>query len=79
VERLQGTILSKLWRIESRRRFFTGIAAVQTILDHKWSSTTPAGRIRVAAPEAGHRERSSSPMEASVDRGNGAMLSTRMR
>ena len=34
VERLQGTILSELWRIEFRRRFFTGVAAMQTALDH---------------------------------------------
>ena len=33
VERLQGTILSELWRIEFRRRFFTGIAVMQTALD----------------------------------------------
>lgn len=33
VERLQGTILSELWRIEFRRRFFTSAAAMQTALD----------------------------------------------
>jgi len=33
VERLQGTILSELWRIEFRRRFFTSVAALQTALD----------------------------------------------
>jgi transposase InsO family protein len=33
VERLQGTILSELWRIEFRRRFFTGVAAMQVALD----------------------------------------------
>jgi len=33
VERLQGTILSELWRIEFRRRFFTSGAAMQTALD----------------------------------------------
>jgi transposase InsO family protein len=33
VERLQGTILSELWRIEFRRRFFTSVAAMQTALD----------------------------------------------
>ena len=33
VERLQGTILSELWRIEFRRRFFTSTAAMQTALD----------------------------------------------
>jgi transposase InsO family protein len=33
VERLQGTILSELWRIEFRRRFFTNAAAMQTTLD----------------------------------------------
>ncbi len=34
VERLQGTILSELWRIEFRRRFFTSAVAMQTALDH---------------------------------------------
>lgn len=33
VERLQGTILSELWRIEFRRRFFTGTRAMQAALD----------------------------------------------
>jgi transposase InsO family protein len=33
VERLQGTILSELWRIEFRRRFFTTTAAMQAALD----------------------------------------------
>jgi transposase InsO family protein len=33
VERLQGTILSELWRIEFRRRFFTSAAAMQAALD----------------------------------------------
>jgi transposase InsO family protein len=33
VERLQGTILSELWRIEFRRRFFTGTPAMQAALD----------------------------------------------
>jgi len=33
VERLQGTILSELWRIEFRRRFFTNAAALQIALD----------------------------------------------
>jgi hypothetical protein len=34
VEQLQGTILSELWRIEFRRRFFTSAVAMQTALDH---------------------------------------------
>lgn len=33
VERLQGTILSELWRIEFRRRFFTRVATMQQVLD----------------------------------------------
>lgn len=33
VERLQGTILSELWRIEFRRRFFTSVPAMQGVLD----------------------------------------------
>jgi len=33
VERLQGIILSELWRIEFRRRLFTGASAMQTALD----------------------------------------------
>jgi transposase InsO family protein len=33
VERLHGTILSELWRIEFRRRFFTSAAAMQMALD----------------------------------------------
>jgi transposase InsO family protein len=33
VERLQGTILSELWRVEFRRRFFTSAVAMQTALD----------------------------------------------
>jgi transposase InsO family protein len=34
VERLQGTILSELWRVEFRRRFFTSTPAMQAALDH---------------------------------------------
>lgn len=34
VERLQGTILSELWRVEFRRRFFTSVVAMQEVLDH---------------------------------------------
>ncbi len=34
VERLQGTILSELWRVEFRRRFFTSVVAMQNVLDH---------------------------------------------
>jgi hypothetical protein len=33
VERLQGIILSELWRIEFRRRLFTGASTMQTALD----------------------------------------------
>jgi transposase InsO family protein len=33
VERLQGTILSELWRVEFRRRFFTHPSALQAALD----------------------------------------------
>jgi len=33
VERLQGTILNEHWRIEFRRRYFTGISAMQVSLD----------------------------------------------
>ncbi len=33
VERLQGTILTELWRIEFRRRFFTRVATMQDVLD----------------------------------------------
>jgi len=33
VERLQGTILSELWRVEFRRWFFTHTVAMQTALD----------------------------------------------
>ncbi|MDR7415881.1 MAG: DDE-type integrase/transposase/recombinase [Armatimonadota bacterium] len=33
VERLQGTILSELWRLEFRRRFFTRVATMQDALD----------------------------------------------
>ena len=32
-ERLQGTILTELWRIEFRRRFFTRVTAMQDALD----------------------------------------------
>lgn len=34
VERLQGTILRELWRVEFRRRFFTSVRAMQEVLDH---------------------------------------------
>lgn len=34
VERLQGTILHELWRVEFRRRFFTSVPAMQEVLDH---------------------------------------------
>lgn len=33
VERLHGTILQELWRIEFRRRFFTGVTQMQAALD----------------------------------------------
>ncbi|MDR7479739.1 MAG: integrase core domain-containing protein, partial [Armatimonadota bacterium] len=33
VERLQGTILTELWRVEFRRRFFTHVAQLQVALD----------------------------------------------
>ncbi|MGA2113114.1 MAG: integrase core domain-containing protein, partial [Anaerolineales bacterium] len=33
VERLQGTILNEHWRIEFRRRYFTGTTAMQVSLD----------------------------------------------
>jgi transposase InsO family protein len=33
VERLQGTILTELWRVEFRRRFFTHVRALQAALD----------------------------------------------
>ncbi|MDR7540163.1 MAG: DDE-type integrase/transposase/recombinase, partial [Armatimonadota bacterium] len=33
VERLQGTILSELWRVEFRRRFFTHVRFLQAALD----------------------------------------------
>ncbi|HLC35895.1 MAG TPA: IS481 family transposase [Anaerolineales bacterium] len=33
VERLQGTILNEHWRLEFRRRYFTGISAMQVSLD----------------------------------------------
>jgi transposase InsO family protein len=33
VERLQGTILTELWRVEFRRRFFTHLRALQAALD----------------------------------------------
>lgn len=33
VERLQGTILSELWRVEFRRRFFTNVTSMQAALD----------------------------------------------
>ncbi|MDR7507211.1 MAG: integrase core domain-containing protein [Armatimonadota bacterium] len=56
VERLQGTILSELWRIEFRQRFFTRVATMQDVLDrylafynhqrphlgHRTSGRTPA-------------------------------------
>lgn len=32
VERLQGTILAELWRVEFRRRFFTSVVAMQEVL-----------------------------------------------
>jgi transposase InsO family protein len=34
VERLQGTILHELWRVEFRRRFFTSIRTMQEVLDY---------------------------------------------
>ncbi|MDR7522957.1 MAG: DDE-type integrase/transposase/recombinase [Armatimonadota bacterium] len=33
VERLQGTVLSELWRVEFRRRFFTHVRFLQAALD----------------------------------------------
>lgn len=43
MERLQGTILTELWRVEFRRRFFTSTPQLQVALDryldfynHQW-------------------------------------------
>jgi transposase InsO family protein len=61
VERLQGTILSELWRIEFCRRFFTNIVAMQTALHQYLDFYNMRRPLRATAPAAKHPARSSSP------------------
>ncbi len=55
VERLQGTILRELWRVEFRRRFFTRVPTMQEILDHylhfyNWRRPHTGYRLRGRTP-----------------------------
>lgn len=55
VERLQGTILSELWRVEFRRRFFTRVPAMQDVLDsylrfYNWRRPHLGYRLRGRTP-----------------------------
>ncbi len=55
VERLQGTILSELWRVEFRRRFFTSTAQLQIALDRY------LGFYNHHRPHLGYRTRGQPP------------------
>jgi len=63
VERLQGTILSELWRIEFRRRFFTSAAAMQTALDRYLEF------YNMRRSHQGYRTRGRTPGEIFLTRG----------
>ncbi len=55
VERLQGTILTELWRVEFRRRFFTSVPMLQTALDRY------LGFYNHHRPHLGYRTRGQPP------------------
>lgn len=55
MERLQGTILSALWRVEFRRRFFTGVPMLQAALDRH------LGFYNHHRPHLGYRTRGQPP------------------
>jgi len=57
VERLQGTILTELWRVEFRRRFFTHPAQLQVALDRY------LGFYNHQRPHLGYRTRGRRPAE----------------
>jgi len=57
VERLQGTILAELWRIEFRRRFFTRVTAMQDALDRYLTF------YNHQRPHLGYRTRGRTPAE----------------
>jgi transposase InsO family protein len=57
VERLQGTILAELWRIEFRRRFFTRVPAMQDALDRYLTF------YNHQRPHLGYRTRGRTPAE----------------
>jgi transposase InsO family protein len=57
VERLQGTILTELWRVEFRRRFFTAVAQLQVALDRY------LGFYNHQRPHLGYRTRGRRPAE----------------
>lgn len=57
VERLQGTILTELWRVEFRRRFFTSTPQLQVALDRY------LGFYNHQRPHLGYRTRGRRPAE----------------
>jgi transposase InsO family protein len=57
VERLQGTILTELWRVEFRRRFFTSPAQLQVALDRY------LGFYNHQRPHLGYRTRGRRPAD----------------
>ncbi len=57
VERLHGTILTELWRVEFRRRFFTDVAQLQVALDRY------LGFYNHQRPHLGYRTRGRRPAE----------------
>ncbi|MBM3744445.1 MAG: transposase family protein [Acidobacteria bacterium] len=56
-ERLQGTILTELWRVEFRRRFFTNVAQLQVALDRY------LGFYNHQRPHLGYRTQGRRPAE----------------
>ncbi|MDR7437162.1 MAG: IS481 family transposase [Armatimonadota bacterium] len=62
VERLQGTILGELWRLEFRRRFFTRVAAMQDALDRYLTF------YNYHRPHLGYRTRGRTPGELFMHR-----------
>ena len=64
VERLQGTILNEHWRIEFRRRYFTGTTAMQVSLDRYLDFPgQPRAGYNHLRPHQGYRTKGRTPAQ----------------
>jgi transposase InsO family protein len=61
VERLQGTILTELWRVAFRRTYYRSIAQLEHTCRRTCVSTTGSGRIKGTGSKAARQPRSSWP------------------